>query len=262
MPQLLLLRHGQSEYNQDSRFCGWVDVSLTDKGKEQAKNSAELIKTNKLTSDISLHLLVTSRLKRAIVTSNIILENLNRLDMDDIKTWRLNERHYGKLQGLKKNDILKKYGNDKFMYWRRQYNGCPPKCDDNDINSEFYKDTLKISHFDNDLYNHPDLIPKGESLKMVIDRLRPFWQNTILLNLKLGKNILCVTHGSVVRALLTILYNLSESEVEHLNIPNGMPILVDFDDETMNVKGTSWTYLEPEKAKVEAEVVKNDGQSA
>lgn len=258
MPQLLILRHGQSEYNKESKFCGWIDVSLTETGKEQAINSATLIKTHKLTRDIPLHLLVTSRLKRAIVTSNLILENIDRLDMDEIKSWRLNERHYGKLQGLKKNDILLKYGKEKFMFWRRQYHGCPPICDD--IESEFYKDTLKISKFDDDLIKNPNLIPKAESLEMVINRLRPFWEDIILSNLRNNKNILCVTHGSVVRALLTILYKLSESEVENLNIPNGMPILIDF-DENLNVKGKTWTYLEPEKAKIEAEMVKNDGQT-
>lgn len=260
MPQLLLLRHGESLYNKESRFCGWINVPLTEKGKEQAVDSGLLLKTDNLTSHIPIHLLVTSRLQRAIMTSNIILEKLDRLDMDVIKTWRLNERHYGSLQGLKKNDILTKYGNEQFMYWRRNYHGCPP---DIDISSEYYHDTLKIAQFDNDLVEHPQLTPKAESLEMVIKRLCPFWKDTIYGTLNKNKNVLCVTHGSVVRALLTIIYKLTEDEVEHLNIPNGMPILVDFEiDESGNLKpkGEKWVYLEPEKAKIEAERVRNDGQ--
>lgn len=256
MPKLLLLRHGQSQYNQESRFCGWINVPLTETGKEQAKDSAKLIKTDPLTSEISLHLLVTSRLQRAVMTSNIILESIDRLDMDVTKSWRLNERHYGSLQGLKKNDILQKYGQEKFMFWRRQYNGCPPEID---ANSEYNKDTLKIAEFDNELSRDPSLVPRCESLKMVIERLKPFWEGVICDALKDGKNVLCVTHGSVVRALLTILYELSEKEVENLNIPNGMPILIDFDDLTLKPKEKSWKYLEPERAKIEAERVKNDG---
>ena len=256
MPKLLLLRHGQSQYNQESRFCGWINVPLTDMGKEQARSSAELIKTDPLTSEIPIHLAVTSRLQRAVVTSNIILESIERLDMDVVKSWRLNERHYGSLQGLKKNDILQKYGQEKFMFWRRQYNGCPPE---SDVDSEFYRDTLKIAEFDNELAEHPSLVPKCESLKMVIKRLKPFWENVIYAGIKEKKNVLCVTHGSVVRALLTILYELSEDEVEHLNIPNGMPILIDFDDSTMKPKENSWKYLEPERAQIEAERVRNDG---
>lgn len=256
MPQLLLLRHGQSEYNKESKFCGWIDASLTETGKEQAEKTAYLLTTDPLTADIPIHLLVTSRLKRAIKTSNIILENIDRLDMDVIKTWRLNERHYGGLQGLQKNQILQEYGKEKFMFWRRAYNGCPPE---SNVNSEFYKDTLKIAKFDSDLINNPSLIPKCESLEMVIERLTPFWNDTIKSNLKLGKNVLCVTHGSVVRALLTILYDLSKDEVEHLNIPNGMPILIDFDETTLKPKEKTWKYLEPERAKIEAERVKQDG---
>ena len=256
MPYLILLRHGESQFNQESRFCGWINAPLTDKGREQAVNTAQLLQNDELTSHIPIHLLVTSRLKRAVLTAEIILEKIDRLDVDVVKTWRLNERHYGSLQGLKKNEVLQKYGQEKFMFWRRAYHGCPPACD---IQSEYYKDTLKIAEFDGDLRHHPELTPKGESLADVIDRLTPFWQHEILDNLKESKNVLCVTHGSVVRALLTILYNLSESEVEHLNIPNGMPILVEFDDKTMKPVGSSWVYLEPEKAKIEAEIVKQDG---
>jgi 2,3-bisphosphoglycerate-dependent phosphoglycerate mutase len=256
MPKLILLRHGQSQFNQDSRFCGWINAPLTDTGIEQAINTAFLIKTNDLTKDIPIHLLVTSRLQRAVKTADIILENLDRLDMDIIKSWRLNERHYGSLQGLRKNEILKKYGEEKFMYWRRAYNGCPPP---SELDNEFYKDTLKIAEFDDDLLKNPTLIPRCESLKMVIDRLKPFWETEILNSIKNNKNVLCVTHGSVVRALLTILYDLSADDVKHLNIPNGIPILIDISDETGEPKSGKWVYLEPEKAKIEAEKVRHDG---
>lgn len=258
MPKLILLRHGQSEFNKESKFCGWIDAPLTDEGIEQAENTAFLIKSDDLVKDIPFHLLVTSRLQRAVKTSNIILEKINRCDMDIVKTWRLNERHYGSLQGLKKNDVLNKYGEEKFMFWRRAYNGCPPE---SDITDDHYKDTLRIAKFDNDLVDNENLVPKCESLELVIKRLKPFWNDKILSNLKQGKNVLCITHGSVVRALLTILYNLSNEEVEHLNIPNGMPILIDFDSETLLPKDKTWKYLEPEKAKIEAERVKFDGMN-
>ncbi|TID25522.1 hypothetical protein CANINC_002912 [Pichia inconspicua] len=253
MPKLLLLRHGQSSFNNESKFCGWIDAPLTDTGREQANNTALLLKTNELTKDIPIHLLVTSRLQRAVCTSNIILEKIGRMDMDEIKTWRLNERHYGSFQGIKKNKILNEVGKEKFVYYRRGYSGCPPECD---IESEFYKDTIRIAKFDPELREQPKLVPKCESLEMVINRLTPFWEGTILETLKKDENVLCVTHGSVVRGLLTILYNLTHEEVENLNIPNGMPILIEFDE---IFKPKKWIYLEPEKAKIEAELVKHDG---
>lgn len=254
MPKLLILRHGQSSFNDESKFCGWIDAPLTKTGCEQAKNTAFLLNTDELTKYVPIHLLVTSRLQRAVLTSNLILENIGRMDMDEIKTWRLNERHYGSFQGVKKNKVLNDVGKEKYMYYRRAFSGCPPECD---TASEFYKDTLRIAEFDPELKENTELVPKCESLEMVIERLIPFWESTILQTLKDGKNVLCVTHGSVVRALITILYHLSHEEVEHLNIPNGMPILIDFDDKTLIPK--KWIYLEPEKAKIESERVKQEG---
>lgn len=256
MVYLVLLRHGESTFNKNSRFCGWIDAPLTEKGENQAITTAHRIMEDRLTNHIPIHLLVTSRLKRAILTANIILEKMDRLDMDVVKSWRLNERHYGNLQGKVKNDVLKEYGKEKYMFYRRAYDGCPMECE---LDSEFYKDTLKIAEFDNELIDNPSLIPRCESLKMVIERLIPFWETVILNTLKKKENVLCVTHGSVVRALLTILYKLTDHEVENLNIPNGMPILIEFDDETFQPIGDSWTYLDPERAEIEAERVKFDG---
>lgn len=258
MPYLLLLRHGQSQFNQDSKFCGWINAPLTEKGEEQASNTALMIESHSLTRDIPLHLCVTSRLQRAVETSNIILQKMDRLDMDVIKTWRLNERHYGSFQGKRKNEVLQEYGQEQYMYIRRAYNGCPPECD---VTSDAYRDTLKIARFDNELKTHPELVPRCESLKMVIERLDPFWRNEILSTIKRNENVLCVTHGSVVRAMLKILYELTEDEVEHLNIPNGMPILIEIDAKTLKPVGKQWTYLEPEKARLEAERVKLEGMN-
>lgn len=260
MPQLVLLRHGESQFNKESRFCGWVNVSLSDKGTQQAIYCGELLKNNELTKNIPFHLLITSRLKRAVLTSNIILEIIDRLDIDVVKSWRLNERYDGILQGLKKNDVLVKYGYDQFMYWRRNFRGRPPEMIPT---NKYYKDTLKVAQFDNELAEQSKLVPKAESLEMVIERLAPFWEKIVDGTLSKNKNVLCVTHGSIVRALLKIIYKLTENEVENLNIPNGMPILVDFEiDEKGSLKpvGEKWIYLEPEKAAVEAEKVKNDGQ--
>lgn len=254
MPILILLRHGQSTYNDTSKFCGWVDAPLTEKGRQQAVETAQLIKSHPLTHHMPLHTCVTSRLQRAVSTAHIILENLGRLDMDVKKSWRLNERHYGALQGRIKNDVLEQYDHEQFLYWRRAYSGCPP---DADINGEFYKDTLRIGLYDSDLSKFG--LPKSESLELVIKRLIPFWSQNIMPELYQGKNVLCVTHGSVVRALLTILYNISEQDVETLNVPNGIPILIELDDVTGEPTTDFWIYLDPEKAKIEAERVRVDG---
>lgn len=256
MVYLVLLRHGESSFNKGSRFCGWIDAPLSENGEKQAIETANRIMEDPLTNHIPIHLLVTSRLKRAILTANIILEQMDRINMDVIKTWRLNERHYGCLQGKVKKDVLNEYGKEKYMFYRRAYNGCPLPID---INDEYNKDTLKIAKFDNELIDYPELIPKCESLKMVIERLKPFWDMVIVNTLKKRENVLCVTHGSVVRALLTILYELTDNQVENLNIPNGMPILIELDDETLKPSGSTWTYLDPERAKIEAEKVKHDG---
>lgn len=253
MPFLLVVRHGESEFNNSSKFCGWIDANLTPKGHSQAKTIGDLIKSHDLTSSLEFNLLVTSRLKRAIITSDVILEDLDRLDMDVVKSWRLNERHYGDLQGKVKNDILQKYGKEKFMFWRRAINGKPPAAD---INSDSYKDTIRIGKFDDDLNDLT--LPTSESLIDVIDRFKPFWESKILPNLHKEKNILMVTHGSVIRALLKTLFNLEDNKVENLNVPNGIPILIEFKDDFHPV---DWKYLDPQRAKIEAEIVRVDGLS-
>lgn len=255
MPTIILLRHGQSEYNKQSRFCGWIDAPLTDFGVEQATNTSKVITSDSITSELPIYKLFTSRLQRAVKTSDVILENLNRLDMDVVKSWRLNERHYGSLQGLKKNDVLNQYGEEKFMYWRRNIHGCPPPKEDNEDDP----DMIKISKFDDELNKHPELVPNCESLEMVILRLKLFLEQKIKPILKQDKNIMIVTHGSIVRALLTIFYKLSDEHVENLNIPNGMPIVINIAKDSGDVVGDSWIYLEPEKAKIEAERVKKEG---
>lgn len=249
MPFLLVVRHGESEFNNSSKFCGWIDASLTERGQLQAKLIGDLIKSHDLTSNLDFNLMVTSRLKRAIMTSDIILEDLDRLDMDLWKTWRLNERHYGALQGQVKNDVLIKYGKDQFMHWRRAIDGKPPPAD---ALSDSYRDTIKIGKFDDDL----TILPTSESLIDVITRFKPFYESTILKNLHSGKNVIMVTHGSVIRGLLKMLFSLQNDKVENLNIPNGIPILIEFKD---NFHPIDWKYLDPQRAKIESEIVKNDG---
>lgn len=259
MPQLIVLRHGESEFNKESKFCGWIDATLTEKGVSQAKNTADLLNNESSEHVIEpIDLLVTSRLKRAVSTCNVILEHMDRMDMDVIKSWRLNERHYGALQGQVKNQVLNQYGKEKFMFWRRAYDGCPPEAD---LQDENYNFTRKIAQFDPELKANPKLIPRAESLEMVIQRLEPFWETQMKPKILDNKNILCVTHGSVVRALMTIFFSLTKEQVEHLNIPNGMPILIDFEIENGQIKPKydTWKYLEPEKAKIEAERVRQDG---
>lgn len=253
MAIIVAVRHGQSEFNGGSRFCGWVDAPLTELGRQQAKEVAHLIQNNDLTKNLLWHGAYTSRLRRAITTANIILEELNEECVDLKKSWRLNERHYGSLQGKVKHDILLQYGEEQFKYWRRNVNGKPPNADKAD---EYYRDTIRLSKFDDDLLDHG--LPEAESLKDVINRFEPILKQEILEHSKSEQNVLLVTHGSVVRSLLKILYSLPDHEVENLNIPNGIPIVINLDQEG-KVLGSTWEYLDEDRFRIESEKVKMDG---
>lgn len=248
MVKVVVVRHGESEFNGTSRFCGWIDAGLTPRGLDQARAIGDLIKDHPLTSGVEFELLATSRLRRAISTANVILEDLDRMDMDVVKTWRLNERHYGALQGRIKNEVLQECGKDLFMHYRRAIDGRPPPAD---VESKWYGDTLKIAHRDKDC-----VAPLAESLLDVASRLGPFWESALVPALRAGTNVLVVTHGSVIRALLRQLFDLEDAQVEGLNVPNGIPILVDFDEA---LKAVRWRYLDPERAQVESEKVRTDG---
>jgi len=214
--KLILLRHGESEWNFLNQFTGWTDVGLTENGIKEAKFSAEQI----LKENIVINTLYTSLLKRSTYTAEIIADIIN-FDKKNIQyTWRLNERHYGTLQGLNKSETAEKYGEDQVHIWRRSYDVAPPLLSNDDERHPRFNEKFK------DIEN----MPTGESLKNVIDRLNPFW-NQYLANIKknLG-NHLIVAHSNSLRAIVKLLDQLSDKEIVSVNIPTGVPLVYEFDN--------------------------------
>lgn len=223
MKEIVIMRHGESVWNLENRFTGWVDVELSKLGRTEAKNAGvELKKRN-----IAFDFVFTSTLTRAIHTANIVLSSIKQRNLPMIKEWRLNERHYGALQGLNKSDMAKKYGEEQVLIWRRSFDVLPPPLTDKD-----YNDFLSNSKF----FDVPrEMLPRSESLKEVIDRVIPFWTEAIM-TVARTKKVLVVAHGNSLRAVLKFLENISEKDIVNLNIPTGVPILLKFDD-NMNYIG-------------------------
>ena len=211
MSKLILTRHGQSIWNADNRFTGWVDVDLSEKGREEAKKSGELISKLNIKIDISY----TSYLKRAIETLTIILKTLN-LSMKFNTAWELNERHYGSLTGLNKEDTKKKIGEEQFKKYRRSWDIPPPSLDKN---SEY------SSHND-PLYKNLKNIPDKESLKNTYERVVPYFEKNIEKHLKVNKNIILSAHGNTIRALGKKIFNISDKNINLLEIPTGNPLVI------------------------------------
>ncbi len=224
MYKLVLLRHGESEWNKLNLFTGWTDVDLTDKGREEAAEAGRLLKEGGFTFDIAY----TSVLKRAIRTLNIVLDVMDLMWIPDVKSWRLNERHYGALQGLNKAETAKKYGDEQVLLWRRSYDVPPPALDEND---ERYpgKDPRYAGL-------KKEEIPLTESLKDTVARFVPYWENTIVPTVKSGKKVIIAAHGNSLRALVKYLDNMSEEEIVKLNIPTGVPLVYELDDELKPIK--------------------------
>lgn len=247
MIKLVLVRHGQSTWNLENRFTGWIDVGLSDLGIEEAKSSAMLLLEEDYTFDIAY----TSVLRRAIQTLWIILEKMDLMWIPVYRSWRLNERHYGALQGLNKSEIAAKHGADQVLKWRRSYDVRPPELDKSDI---MYpgKDPIYACLEDDD-------IPLAECLKDTVERFLPYWHNTIVQSLKKGEKVLIVAHGNSLRALVMYLDNVSREEIVSLNIPTGIPLIYELDN---NLKATDHYYLgDPGAAKRAAEAVaKQDKQ--
>ena len=245
MSTLILLRHGQSEWNEKNLFTGWVDVRLTELGRQEAQRGGELLAAEGLTPDI----LYTSVLTRAIQTANLALEAADRLWIPVKRSWRLNERHYGSLQGLDKAETLEKYGEEQFMEWRRSFDVPPPPLDDDaewsQVGDERYADV-------------PDAdMPRTESLKLVIDRMLPYWESDITVDLAAGKTVLVTAHGNSLRALVKHLDGISDDEIAGLNIPTGIPLVYELDDD-FRPAGPS-RYLDPEAAAAGAAAVAAQG---
>ncbi|WP_404446557.1 phosphoglyceromutase [Microbacterium marinum] len=242
---LILLRHGQSEWNKSNQFTGWVDVRLTDQGKAEAQRGGELINESGLTPDI-LH---TSLLSRAIQTANIALDAADRLWIPVKRSWRLNERHYGALQGKDKAQTLDEFGEEQFMLWRRSFDVPPPDIADDDPYTQL--NDPRYAGIDGD-------VPKTESLKIVIDRLLPYWEAEIVPDLKAGKTVLVAAHGNSLRALVKHLDGISDDDIAELNIPTGIPLVYRL-NEDLTPAGPS-EYLDPEAAAAGAAAVASQGK--
>ncbi|MGO3362144.1 MAG: phosphoglyceromutase [Corynebacterium sp.] len=241
---LILLRHGQSEWNASNQFTGWVDVDLTDQGRAEAVRGGELIADAGLTPNI----LYTSVLRRAITTANLALDKADLHWIPVIRDWRLNERHYGALQGLNKAETKEKYGEEQFMAWRRSYNTPPPELED----GEDYSQAGELR------YAGLAEVPKTECLLDVVNRLVPYYQTSILPRLEKGETVLVAAHGNSLRAMVKHLDGISDDDIAGLNIPTGIPLVYRV-DEKGSVLNPGGEYLDPEAAEAGAAAVAAQG---
>ena len=244
---LVLLRHGQSEWNQKNLFTGWVDVGLTETGREEARRGGELLVEHGLLPDV-LH---TSVMRRAIETANLALDTADRLWLPVRRSWRLNERHYGALQGKDKKQTLEQFGEEQFMLWRRSFDVPPPTLPDDDEWSQVGDAPYAAL---------PDeVVPRTECLKDVVVRMLPYWYDAIVPDLRANRTVLVVAHGNSLRALVKHLDLISDEDIAGLNIPTGIPLLYRLDvDLRPTVRGGE--YLDPEAAAEAIEGVKNQGR--
>ena len=245
--KLILLRHGESEWNAKNLFTGWVDVDLNDKGRAEAKRGGELLAENGLLPDV-LH---TSLLTRAIHTAQIALDQIGRPWLPVRRSWRLNERHYGALQGKDKVATLAEFGEEQFMIWRRSYDTPPPAISADD----------EFANFADPRYGSlpPEARPATECLKDVLVRALPYWYDQIVPDLQDNKTVLVAAHGNSLRAIVKHLDQISDSDVVGLNIPTGIPLLYELNDDLTPVT-PGGRYLDPEAAKASIEAVKNQGR--
>lgn len=238
---LILVRHGQSEWNLKNLFTGWTDVGLTEQGVAEAKEAGRLLVEEGFEPDI----LFTSVLKRAIDTADLAIAEAGWEDLPTVRSWRLNERHYGALQGLNKKETADKYGADQVLVWRRSYSTPPPELslddDRHPSHDERYADVA------------PEDLPSTECLADVVDRMLPYWFEEIVPELEAGKTVLVVAHGNSIRALLKHLDDISEEDIVGLNIPTGIPLVYELDED---MKPISSRYLgDPEAAQAAADAV-------
>ena len=247
MKTLVLLRHGESEWNAKGLFTGWVDVGLSEVGAQEARNGGQLLSQ----SGIRLDTLHTSVLTRAIQTANLALDEAGLLWLPVQRSWRLNERHYGALQGKDKAATRREFGDEQFMLWRRSYDVPPPPIADDD----------PLSQSDDPRYASlpPEARPKTECLKDVVARMLPYWYDAVVPDLNTGQNVLVVAHGNSLRALVKHLDGISDAAIAELNIPTGIPLVYELDD-AFRPEVPGGRYLDPEAAAEAAEAVKNQGR--
>jgi 2,3-bisphosphoglycerate-dependent phosphoglycerate mutase len=247
MYKIVLLRHGESEWNKENRFTGWTDVDLSEKGIAEAVAGGKLMKEAGFEFDLAY----VSVLKRAIRTLNLALDEMDLLWIPVVKTWRLNERHYGALQGLNKAETAKKYGDEQVHIWRRSYDIQPPALTADD--ERFPGKDRRYAGLSK------EELPLTECLKDTVARFLPFWHETVAPAIKSGKHIIIAAHGNSLRALVKYLDNIPESEIVELNIPTGIPLVYELDE---NLKPIRHYYLgDPEEAKKKAEAVANQAKA-
>jgi len=243
---LVLLRHGESVWNAKNLFTGWVDVDLSDKGRDEAVRGGELLVVEGLLPDV-VH---TSVLRRAINTANLALDTADRHWIPVRRHWRLNERHYGDLQGKDKKQTMAKFGEEQFMLWRRSYDVPPPPIDSDNPNSQAGDPRYADLGAD---------MPQTECLKDVVARMIPYWENEIRTDLRDGKMVLVAAHGNSLRALVKHLDGISDDDIAALNIPTGMPLVYELDDDFQPITPCG-RYLDPEAAAEAAAAVANQGR--
>lgn len=243
---LILLRHGQSEWNEKNLFTGWYDVSLTEKGRAEAVRGGQLMDE----AGYKPQVLHTSLLTRAIVTANLALEASGRSWIPVHRSWRLNERHYGALQGKDKAQTLAEFGEEQFMQWRRSYDTPPPAL----------ADASQFSQVGDERYaSLGDDAPRTECLKDVLERMLPYWEDSIKPDLTAGKTVLVAAHGNSLRALVKHLDGISDEDIAGLNIPTGIPLVYELDENFTPVTAGG-TYLDPEAAAEAIKAVANQGR--
>jgi 2,3-bisphosphoglycerate-dependent phosphoglycerate mutase len=242
---LILLRHGNSTWNQKNLFTGWVDVRLSEQGVAEATRAGELLAQSGLKPDVQY----TSVLSRAIQTANLALDRADRLWIPVKRSWRLNERHYGALQGLDKAQTLEEFGPEQFQLWRRSFDVPPPPLDDSSEWSQANDERYAGLGAD---------LPRTESLKLVIDRMLPYWLSDIAPDLIAGKTVLVTAHGNSLRALVKHLDGISDEGIAELNIPTGIPLVYTLDDDLKPVGKAE--YLDPDAAAAGAAAVANQGK--
>ena len=246
MYKLVLLRHGESVWNKENLFTGWTDVDLSEKGVEEARQAGRLLKAEGYTFDIAY----TSVLKRAIRTLWLVMDEMDLMWIPVFRNWRLNERHYGALQGMNKAQTAEKYGEDQVKIWRRSYDTRPP---------ELTTDDERYPGLDRRYENlRKKDIPLAECLKDTIDRTLPYWVDTIAPAIRAGENVIVVAHGNSLRGLVKYLDNMKDEEIVALNIPTGIPLVYELDD---NMKPLTHYYLgDPEAVAKAAQAVANQGK--
>ncbi|MDR1512263.1 MAG: phosphoglyceromutase [Propionibacteriaceae bacterium] len=245
--QLILLRHGESEWNATNQFTGWVDVDINAKGVAEATRAAALLAQEDLLPDV-VH---TSVLRRAIHTAELALAGCDRHWIPVRRSWRLNERHYGALQGKNKAQTLAEFGEEQFMLWRRSYDVPPPVLDRDAEHSQFHDPRYATLP--------PEVRPQTECLKDVLVRALPYWYDAIVPDLRAGRLVLVAAHGNSLRAIVKHLDGISDADIAGLNIPTGVPLLYELDADMAPVQ-PGGRYLDPEAARASIEAVKNQGK--